>query len=464
MPPIDAGFRTQGRDYPVMKRTARIAWKLSLLSLAVPLVATPARAQTDITFYGVDALKNNSTGDYNTAVGVNAMRMNTSGSGNTATGRGALYKNSSGANNTAFGFGALYWNTVGYDNVAVGHDALGSNSDGVMNVAVGTEALLSNVSGDGNTAFGSGVLAANTTGSDNVAQGNESLGINTTGELNTAMGASSLWNNSTGSYNVATGGIALHTSNGDANVAVGYGSGGGLWTGNVNTFVGTEAGVTSCGACTNTSAFGYGAKVTASNTIRIGGGGITQIGGIVGWSNLSDSRYKTNVKANVPGLEFIAKLKPVTFNWKLSKLNEGDGVEPLATDPVLGEAREAKAKKTYTGFIAQDVEAAATECGFDFSGIVKPANETSSYHLTYSEFVVPLVKAVQEQQQEIEELRETVRALAANRQPDSRLGKGADRSDATHAGMLGNFGGAMTLLSAALVLLHLKRQRISPST
>jgi hypothetical protein len=152
----------------------------------------------------------------------------------------------------------------------------------------------------------------------------------------------------------------------------------------------------------------------------------------------------------------------VTFNWQLSKLNEGDGVGALASDPVLGEAREAKAKKVYTGFIAQDVEAAAEECGFDFSGIVKPANENSSYHLTYAEFVVPLVKAVQEQQKEIDELRETVRALASGNQlRDGRLGKGADQGHSQYAAMVGTWGGAMTLLGAAMVLLHLKRRTAS---
>jgi hypothetical protein len=52
----------------------------------------------------------------------------------------------------------------------------------------------------------------------------------------------------------------------------------------------------------------------------------------------------------------------------------------------------------YTGFIAQEVEAAANKIGFNFSGVDKPKNENDQYALRYSDFVVPLVKAVQEQQ------------------------------------------------------------------
>ena len=50
----------------------------------------------------------------------------------------------------------------------------------------------------------------------------------------------------------------------------------------------------------------------------------------------------------------------------------------------------------YSGFIAQDVEKAARELGYEFSGVDKPQNEYSLYGLRYAEFVVPLVKGMQE--------------------------------------------------------------------
>ena len=68
-------------------------------------------------------------------------------------------------------------------------------------------------------------------------------------------------------------------------------------------------------------------------------------------------------------------------------------------------ARKDKEKIVYTGFIAQDVEKAARELGFDFSGVDAAKNAKDLYGLRYSEFVVPLVKAVQEQQEEIELLK-----------------------------------------------------------
>jgi hypothetical protein len=59
-------------------------------------------------------------------------------------------------------------------------------------------------------------------------------------------------------------------------------------------------------------------------------------------------------------------------------------------------ARKQKEQIIYSGFIAQDVEKAAKELGFDFSGVDAAKNDKDLYGLRYAEFVVPLVKAVQE--------------------------------------------------------------------
>ena len=55
-------------------------------------------------------------------------------------------------------------------------------------------------------------------------------------------------------------------------------------------------------------------------------------------------------------------------------------------------------KIKFSGFLAQEVEQAAKETGYDFSGLHKPNNSYDLYALSYESFVVPLVKAVQEQQ------------------------------------------------------------------
>ena len=64
-----------------------------------------------------------------------------------------------------------------------------------------------------------------------------------------------------------------------------------------------------------------------------------------------------------------------------------------------------------TGFIAQEVAEAAKASGFDFSGVDQPKNADDYYGLRYAEFVVPLVKAVQEQQKMIEAQNEEIQML-----------------------------------------------------
>jgi len=97
----------------------------------------------------------------------------------------------------------------------------------------------------------------------------------------------------------------------------------------------------------------------------------------------------------VPGLDFIMKLKPVTYYLDMNAIakftNTPDSLR-------LKDAEALKGKMLQTGFIAQDVEKAASDCGFEFSGVDAPKNENDYYGLRYAEFVVPLVKAVQEQQ------------------------------------------------------------------
>jgi lysophospholipase L1-like esterase len=48
----------------------------------------------------------------------------------------------------------------------------------------------------------------------------------------------------------------------------------------------------------------------------------------------------------------------------------------------------------------------AKDVNYDFSGVTVPKNDHDLYTLSYEQFVVPLVKAVQEQQTEIEQLKQ----------------------------------------------------------
>jgi trimeric autotransporter adhesin len=127
----------------------------------------------------------------------------------------------------------------------------------------------------------------------------------------------------------------------------------------------------------------------------------------VSWGNYSDGRMKENIKNNIPGLSFIMRLKPVSYNFNYKKefalLNNG----MQDTLPDFDHKYDIE-KIRFSGFIAQEVESAAEEINYDFSGIVKPENGVGAYSLRYAEFVVPLVQSVQEQQEIIEKQTTTI--------------------------------------------------------
>ncbi len=404
--------------------------------------ALQANSGTGNTGIGKNALVANTTANNNTAVGNQALATNTTGGQNTAVGSQALNVNFSTSNNTAVGFRALnaslsndntavgsealLFNASGGDNTAVGSDALRVNVFGSENTAMGSSALYTNT-GSGNTAMGSTALYANTTGIYNVAVGAEALEDNTSGVDNTAVGAFALWNNTVGVNNTAIGFQAMginSTVTADYNTAVGYQAGIGLTNQNYNTCVGFQAGLNACATgtligaeitqtantYTNISALGYNTVVDGSNRVRIGNTAVTSIGGYAGWTNLSDGRFKRDVEETVPGLAFITRLRPVNYHMDVPALVRRLG-ETQQPDSMLAMAREAKAAQLQTGFIAQEVDSVARSIGFDFSGVDRPDHEQGLFGLRYAEFVVPLVKAVQEQNAMIEEQRKLIQQL-----------------------------------------------------
>jgi hypothetical protein len=143
---------------------------------------------------------------------------------------------------------------------------------------------------------------------------------------------------------------------------------------------------------------------------------MTSIGGQVGWTSFSDGRFKENIREDVPGLAFVSQLRPVTYRVDRERIDEFTGAKAWR-EQMKREHRGFKDvdrerfSSVTTGFIAQEVEEAATKCGFEFSGVDAPQNDHGLYGLRYGEFVVPLVKAVQEQQKLIEELQKQNAAL-----------------------------------------------------
>jgi trimeric autotransporter adhesin len=286
-------------------------------------------------------------------------------------------------------------------NAFYGYQAGNTNTTGYYNTASGSQALYSNTSGYKNTANGFEALYYNTTGINNTADGYVALGYNTAGSFNTAVGLFAMHSNSgiSGSYNTAVGTQALsNTTNSQFNTAVGYNAGGLYDLGYNNTILGANCDVNGAGYY-NVIAIGQAVTCTASSQARIGNSATNSIGGYANWSNISDGRYKNSIKEDVKGLEFILLLRPVTYHLDVKgieeKLNESRGHQ---IDEQMRTAMAEKEKIVQSGFIAQEVEQAAKNIGYDFSGVDAPKNENDLYGLRYAEFVVPLVKAVQEQQ------------------------------------------------------------------
>ena len=201
------------------------------------------------------------------------------------------------------------------------------------------------------------------------------------------------------------------TTTGTQNVFLGDSSGYSNTTGSQNTSLGYNAGPSSSNR-SNTIAIGYLATLNASNTTVIGNSSMGSIGGYTSWSNLSDGRFKKNVKEDVKGLDFIMKLRPVTYNLDVTKLNDFLGVKETSEEGQ--QAIKAKEQMIQSGFIAQEVEKAAGDVGYDFSGVDKPKNDKDHYALRYAEFVVPIVKSIQEQQSVITDLQAKNTELQSN--------------------------------------------------
>jgi hypothetical protein len=331
----------------------------------------------------------------NVFIGVQSGSVNTESS-NTGIGEESLRYNTTGYGNTAVGSSAMLSNTGGYFDVGIGRLALSSNSTGYFNTALGAVALTQNSSGTGNTAVGA---------------------------------YASQWNIG-GNYNTAVGFQALSaTTNSQYNTALGFNAGDFYDNGYNNVFLGANTNVTGDGYY-NVIAIGQATLCTAPSQVTIGNPATDTYRAYANWSNISDGRFKRNIRENVPGLDFITRLRPVTYNLNATDLDaflhpnkdnarsavsltaaKGASAAKPTPNPaeerskaVYQKALQEKETETVTGFVAQDVEAAAKALGYNFSGIQAPKNSGDVYSLRYADFVVPLVKAVQEQQAMIAEL------------------------------------------------------------
>jgi trimeric autotransporter adhesin len=73
------------------------------------------------------------------------------------------------------------------------------------------------------------------------------------------------------------------------------------------------------------------------------------------------------------GLDFVEKLRTASFNYRADEN-----------------------KRRRDGLIAQDVEQALADLGLEFSGLIIDGDKEGTMNLSYNEFVIPLINAVQE--------------------------------------------------------------------
>lgn len=418
--------------------------------VAVGWNALPLDNGCENTAVGVNTLLFNTTGSFNIAIGNDAETWMQTSSSNIGIGHSACAGGASsttyltGSVNTCVGDNAGgYINGAAANNVFVGGNAgAGANANkntASSNVAVGWNALAAVSTATSNVAIGfaamQGSAGAPLTTGQNVAVGAGALqtaqGANSF--FNTAIGYNALLSLNGGTTNTAVGNIAgSGIVAGSNNTLLGYGAGlliagGGhnvaigaavastvLTSGSNNVLIGTTNNITTAAAGTSNtiqigagstaiwSAIGTGTPSTATSTFT-GANQMPNLAassaattGTVCWTTvtgnltvdttttclLSDGRHKMNVEPLEAGLNEVMKLKPVSYELK-----------PEVNPTHLGRQ---------VGLIAQDVIKIDPRLASVYpSG---PDKDTPS-GVRYEQMVALLVKAIQEQQSEISDLK-----------------------------------------------------------
>jgi hypothetical protein len=338
------------------------------------LSTTTKLSNGDLQLNGVTIGKGNNTVSSNLVIGENAGNAITTGYQNLFIGSNSGKSTTTGFANAFIGLSAGEFNSTGVYNLFLGVNA-GRYNNSTSNTLLGQGAG-ENSLGQGNTFVGQASNSSGTAGSYGTFVG-QSAGFNNNGQSNTFVGQSSGYSNNTGFY---------HTF-------LGQNSGYNQSSGTGNTFLGFSAG-TSSTSYSNATAVGNNAQPNASDTVTLGNGSIAalrcQVTVITG---LSDARDKTDIIEISEGLEFVDKLKPVTFTW-----NQRDGNR-------IG----AKA----SGFIAQDLLELQSESSIGENlDLVSEANP-ERLEARYSNLLPVLVKAIQELSLEVKSLKSEIELLKA---------------------------------------------------
>ena len=419
---------------------------------------------------GYENLKNNISGSNNVASGFSASYTNSTGNNNISLGYESAYLNETGNDNISLGYQAAY-GSVDSNNIALGYKALYTGGSG-NSIGIGYEALKNSVASDsvgigyralynassgGGTSLGYQAGAGITTGYGNVNIGKNSQ-QSTDVSFSTTLGESSSTSANNGTSlgysaqsalqgtavgdtaNAASGSVAFgYSSNasGAASIAVGNDS---TSSGTDSIAIGTSAsasatnaicighsatasgetsvtlGYASSSSGTGTS-LGFGSSSSGTNSAAVGANSSASSGEIQLGANgttpyayatlqqRSDARMKDNISDIPVGLDFIIKLKPREYKMKNvpAVLDENNNViRPAITF-----------NRKHFGLIAQEVKETMDELEIDFAGYQDHNinNIRDEYTLGYSEFISPIIKAIQEQQVMIKSLEDRIKVL-----------------------------------------------------
>jgi len=130
---------------------------------------------------------------------------------------------------------------------------------------------------------------------------------------------------------------------------------------------------------------------------------------VSGSVNTSDEREKNILGDNPLGLNFINKLQTIQYKWKVAQAAIVNNIVDEEGN-IVGQQEETPARegvRTFHGLSAQQVKTTLDQLGVDsFAGWVLADKDDpeSTQGLRYSEFIAPLIKAVQELSQKVADL------------------------------------------------------------
>jgi hypothetical protein len=130
----------------------------------------------------------------------------------------------------------------------------------------------------------------------------------------------------------------------------------------------------------------------------------------------SDKKLKSDISNSVLGLDFINKLNPVSYKWKHKKRTHYGLIAQEVRDTLKDVGFDVSNNKCndFAGYIYQFIE--AKKQIIDDTGKIKQkeSEEKDYYALRYSEFISPMIKAIQELNIELNKKHEELKAKFEN--------------------------------------------------